>query len=74
MIDSMIACADQQAVCRKGGNAQALGRSQGGLTTKIHVRLEALGRLLSFIVTAGQVGDITQARLFWREERPSRAG
>ncbi|MDK1494672.1 transposase [Sinorhizobium sp. 7-81] len=40
---------------------QALGRSRGGLTTKIHMLVDALGRPLRFIVTAGQVGDITQA-------------
>ncbi|UHS63768.1 transposase [Agrobacterium vaccinii] len=32
-----------------------------GLTTKIHMLADALGRPLRFIVTAGQVGDITQA-------------
>jgi transposase len=31
------------------------------LTTKIHMLADALGRPLRFIVTAGQVGDITQA-------------
>lgn len=38
-----------------------MGRSRGGLTTKIHMLADALGRSLRFIVTAGQVGDITQA-------------
>lgn len=38
-----------------------MGRSRGGLTTKIHMLVDALGRPLRFIVTAGQVGDITQA-------------
>jgi transposase len=38
-----------------------LGRSRGGLTTKIHMLADAMGRPLRFIVTAGQVGDITQA-------------
>ena len=38
-----------------------MGRSRGGLTTKIHMLADALGRPLRFIVTAGQVGDITQA-------------
>lgn len=31
------------------------------MTTKIHMLTDALGRPLRFIVTAGQVGDITQA-------------
>ena len=38
-----------------------MGRSRGGLTSKIHMLADALGRPLKFIVTAGQVGDITQA-------------
>lgn len=38
-----------------------MGRSRGGLTTKIHLLADALGRPLRIIVTAGQVGDITQA-------------
>lgn len=38
-----------------------MGRSRGGLTTKIHILTDALGRPLRFIVTASQVGDITTA-------------
>ncbi len=45
---------------------QTLGSSRGGLTTKIHMLVDALGRPLGFIVTAGQVGDITQARALLR--------
>ncbi|MCP3392301.1 IS5 family transposase [Bradyrhizobium sp. CCGB12] len=62
MIDSTIVRAHQQATSGKGGpKNQALGRSRGGLTTKIHMLADALGRPLRFIVTAGRVGDITQA-------------
>lgn len=38
-----------------------MGRSRGGLTTKIHMLADTLGRPLRFIITAGQVGDITTA-------------
>ena len=38
-----------------------MGRSRGGLTTKVHMLADALGRPLRLIITAGQVGDITQA-------------
>nr|WP_156306807.1 IS5 family transposase [Novosphingobium sp. AAP1] len=62
MLDSTIVRAHQQAASGKGGRKnQALGRSRGGLTTKIHMLTDALGRPLRFIVTAGQVGDVTQA-------------
>ena len=46
----------------KGGHAaQALGRSRGGFSTKIHVSVDALGNPLRFILTGGQQHDITQA-------------
>jgi transposase len=38
-----------------------LGRSRGGLTTKIHVLADALGRPLRFILTGGEAGDVTMA-------------
>jgi transposase len=47
-----------------GKNSQdreALGRSKGGLPTKIHALLDALGNPLQFILTPGQRNDITQA-------------
>jgi transposase len=41
---------------------QALGRSRGGFSTKIHASVDALGNPLRFLLTAGQRHDITQAR------------
>jgi transposase len=38
-----------------------LGRSRGGLTTKIHMLCDALGMPIKFIVTAGQESDMLQA-------------
>ena len=40
---------------------QALGRSTGGFTTKIHVMADALGNPLDFILTGGPAADVTQA-------------
>ncbi len=40
---------------------QVLGRSAGGFTSKIHAKVNALGNLLKFVITAGQVSNITQA-------------
>ena len=40
---------------------QALGRSKGGFTTKIHALVDALGNPLKFILTEGQRHDITGA-------------
>jgi len=41
--------------------AEALGRSRGGFTTKVHAAVDALGNPLRFILTQGQQADITQA-------------
>lgn len=42
-------------------DSQALGRSRGGFSTKIHISTDALGNPLRFTLTAGQRHDITQA-------------
>jgi transposase len=63
MIDGSIirahACASGY---KKGQQAeQALGRSKGGFTTKIHVLADALGLPVKLILTPGQTNEITQA-------------
>ena len=40
---------------------EALGRSKGGFTTKIHAVVDALGQALRFKLTGGQRHDVTQA-------------
>jgi hypothetical protein len=40
---------------------QALGRSKGGFTTKIHALVNALGNPLRFILTPGQASEVKQA-------------
>lgn len=47
-------------VLKKNGE-QALGRSRGGWSTKIHITVDGLGNPLRFRLTAGQAHDITQA-------------
>ena len=47
---------------KNGGQAeQALGRSRGGFTTKIHVTVDGLGYPLRLHLTAGQRHDIIKA-------------
>lgn len=49
-------------VKKKGGQAeQALGRSRGGFSTKIHAAVDALGNALRFVLTGGERHDSTQA-------------
>ena len=45
----------------KKQQSQALGRSRGGFSTKVHVSVDALGNPLRFTLTEGQAHDITQA-------------
>jgi len=44
-----------------GQEAQALGRSRGGFSTKIHIAVDALGNPLRLLLTAGQRHDCSQA-------------
>lgn len=43
-----------------GLHAPALGRSRGGLSTKIHATIDALGNPLRSYLTWGEVADIKQ--------------
>ncbi|OSZ56413.1 hypothetical protein OQI_33105, partial [Streptomyces pharetrae CZA14] len=45
----------------KGLEERGLGRSRGGLTSKIHLACDGRGRPLSFTVMAGTRNDCTQA-------------
>jgi len=61
-IDSTIVRAHQHAAgaAKKSGD-QALGRSRGGLGTKIHALVDGLGCLARFRLTGGEAGDSPQA-------------
>lgn len=65
MIDSTIIrahpCAAGADKKHGGQKEQALGRSRGGFSTKIHIAVDALGNPLNFILTPGQTHDVTQA-------------
>ncbi len=46
---------------KSGGQAtQALGRSRGGFSTKIHIAVDSLGNPLRLLLTAGQESDVGQ--------------
>ena len=46
---------------KKNQGQQEIGRSRGGLTTKIHALVDALGNPTRFILTGGQVHDLNGA-------------
>ncbi|NND41839.1 MAG: IS5 family transposase [Silicimonas sp.] len=62
IVDSTIVRAHQHASGAKGGaQNQAIGRSRGGLSSKIHLAVRGLGCPVRFTLTAGQMGDAPQA-------------
>ena len=71
MIDATIVRAHQHSAgARKNGLDQAIERSRGGLTTKIHVIVDALGNPSTLSLTGGQVHDITQAEALAAKVEP----
>ncbi|MFF3420663.1 IS5 family transposase [Streptomyces sp. NPDC002698] len=82
-IDSTIVRAHQHSAAtgRKGGstgrtnrNDHALGRSRGGLTTKIHLACDGRGRPLAVLPTPGQRHDSICARPLLERIRVPRIG
>ncbi|MGD6754181.1 IS5 family transposase [Streptomyces sp. BH105] len=45
---------------KRGLRSRALGRSRGGLTSKIHLAVDGQGRPLAFTLTSGNTNDCTQ--------------
>ena len=59
MIDSSIVRAHQHStVAKTSREAQAIGRSKGGLSTKIHTVVDAIGNPIAFFLTPGQACDL----------------
>ncbi|MBF0435077.1 MAG: transposase, partial [Magnetococcales bacterium] len=50
----------RRALKKKEGK-QAIGKSRGGRTTKIHAGIDALGNPLRILLTEGQAHDVTKA-------------
>src|ERR1700758_164268 len=62
MIDATIVRAHQHSAgARKKNGEQAIGRSRGGLSTKIHALVDALGNPVNLMLTPGQANDLTCA-------------
>lgn len=62
LLDSTVIRAHQHAAGAEGSTpaAEALGRSRGGFSTKIHVACDGLGQPVKIILTPGQAHDVTQ--------------
>ena len=74
-VDSTIVRAHQHAAGARGGQAdQALGRSRGGFSTKLHVRADRRGKPLVLLLTAGERHDQTMFRSLLEQGRVRRDG
>ncbi len=56
---------------KRGEREQAIGRSRGGRTTKIHALIDGAGRPLAFRLTGGNSADITVAAPLLQETAAS---
>jgi transposase len=71
-LDSTINRAHQHAAGGKGGpKADAIGRSRGGPSTKVHLVVDALGLPGAFEITAGQQHDSVSALPLIAQVNPS---
>ena len=61
MIDTTIVRAHQHSAGARKNGEQAIGRSRGGLTTKIHALVDALGNPVHLMLTPGQAHDLAGA-------------
>ncbi|NHO20903.1 transposase, partial [Acetobacter oeni] len=52
------------------GADQAIGRSRGGLTKKMHAVVDAAGKAVALSLTPGQRADITEAGPLLHEVDP----
>jgi transposase len=57
---------------KRGRSIQAIGRSRGGWTTKIHALTDVLGRPYALMLTAGNVSDVKAAPALLERAGPMR--
>jgi transposase len=67
MVDATITKAQRFASGARGGGAEDVGRSRGGLTTKIHALVDRRGRPLCYLLTPGQAADCRHAETLLKD-------
>jgi len=60
-MDSTVVRAHQHSAGAQNGRAAAIGRSRGGLSTKLHVVVTPQWHVLNYRITAGQAADVASA-------------
>ena len=71
MIDATIVRAHQHSAGAGKNGAQAIGRSRGGLSTKIHVLVDALGNPVELMLSPGQTNDLVCAEPLLADSNPA---
>ena len=66
------ACSPLRIGWKRGEQNQAIGRSRGGRTTKIHALTDRFCRPIAFLLTGGQVADCTAADVLLEQMPPAR--
>ncbi|MGH3925972.1 MAG: IS5 family transposase [Pseudonocardiaceae bacterium] len=69
-IDSSHVKAHRSAAGGKGGPSEAIGRSRGGRTTKLHALTDAAGRPRVLLITPGNLHDVVMAPELLRAAGP----
>ena len=65
-------CPSRHGAAKKGGQkAQGLGRSRGGLGTKIHASVDALGLPIRIVLAPGNRGDVIYAKALIQGLKPA---
>jgi len=75
-VDGTVVRAHQHAAGAAGSEAghEALGRSQGGFSTKVHVRAEGRGKPMTFVLTPGQRHEASAFEQLMEQGAVKRAG
>ena len=60
-IDSTSVKCHRTATGARGGGAESIGRSRGGLTSKVHHAVDGLGFIRCQLISPGQQADCKQA-------------
>ncbi|MFE5796179.1 IS5 family transposase [Streptomyces sp. NPDC056503] len=71
---SVVRAHQHAAGARKRLRNQALGRSRGGLTSKLHLAVDGLGRPLALVLTGGNTNDCTRFTAVMDAIRVPRSG
>ena len=72
-LDGSYVRAHQHSAGAATQSAEAIGKSRGGKTTKIHLAVDAYGLPVEFIITGGEINDCTAAPELIAQVEPAEA-